>query len=97
MPPDVSPQAAALRQAVLVLAFLVSFVALVISLLRGSDLLHAAFVALWVLPISALVIYHVFRMWFLVLMRSIQEMRARQDQQEPPSPGSTQNQGDGHA
>jgi len=95
MPPDASPQAAALRQAVLVLAFLVSFCALVTSLLRGSDLLHAAFVALWVLPISALVIYHVFRMWFLVLMRSIREVRARQEQQELAAPGATQDQGDG--
>jgi hypothetical protein len=84
MPSVSSQQAAALRQAVLIIAFLVSLAAMGISLARGSDLLHAAFTALWVLPISSFVIYHVFRTWFLVLMRSVQEkqMEEQKRQQE---------------
>ncbi|MDX9981104.1 MAG: hypothetical protein RBU25_13845 [Lentisphaeria bacterium] len=79
---DPTRQIAALRQAVLLLAFLVAFAALCISLLRGSDLLHAAFAALVVLPIAAAVIHQVFRLWFLVLINTIREKRLAQQQAE---------------
>jgi hypothetical protein len=82
MPPEPTQHAAAIRQAVLMLAFLVSLAAMGLSLVRGSDLLHAAFTALWVLPISSLVIYQVFRTWFLVLMRSVHEKQLEQEKRE---------------
>jgi hypothetical protein len=79
---DPTRQVAALRQAVLLLAFLVAFAVMILSLLRGSDLLHAAFAALCVLPIAAAVIHQVFRLWFLVLMNTIREKRIAQEQAE---------------
>jgi len=79
---DPTRQVAALRQAVLLLAFLVAFAAMGLALLRGADLLHAAFVALWVLPVAAAVIHQVFRLWFLVLMNTIREKRLAQAEEE---------------
>lgn len=93
MADDATRQATAMRQAVLLLAFLFALAAMILALFRGADLLHAAFVALWVLPVASAIIYQVFRTWFLVLMKSIHEKRLAQEQQaaEPapqPNPRS---------
>lgn len=67
--------AQAIRQAVLLLAFFITIIAMGLSMLRGADLMHVAFTGLWVMPLSALIIFHIFRLWFLVLMKTIREKR----------------------
>lgn len=79
---DPTRQVAALRQAVLLLAFLVAFAAMGLTLLRGADLMHMALVGLCVLPVSAAVIHHVFRLWFLVLANTIREKKLAREQEE---------------
>ena len=77
MSPELPQSTTAIRQAVLLLALLVAMVAMGVAMLRGADLLHAAFTAMWVLPVAAGIIFQIFRSWFLVLVRSIQEKQAQ--------------------
>lgn len=65
--------AQAIRQAVLLLAFLISAAGMGVTLLRGGDLLHATVTALWILPLAAVIVFQVFRLCFLVLSRTIRE------------------------
>lgn len=73
--------AQAIRQAVLLLAFFVALLAMGLTMMRGADLLHAAFTGLWVLPVAALIIFHIFRLWFLVLSKTIREKHQSQNQE----------------
>jgi Zn-dependent protease with chaperone function len=71
----------AIRQAILLLAFAVATVAMFITWIRGGDLLHVAFTGLWMLPAAVLIIFQVFRLWFLVLRESIRQ-KQQQDENE---------------